>query len=89
MIHISAEHADQDTVRILVHDGGKGISPEEAAHLFEPFYQGDIGRRVKQGMGLGLAIAQQLTQAHGGHLELRNHPEGGALAILTLPVTNT
>ena len=85
VIHISAEHADQDTVRILVHDGGKGISPEEAAHLFEPFYQGDIGRRVKQGMGLGLAIAQQLTQAHGGHLELKTILRAAPLPSLPCP----
>jgi signal transduction histidine kinase len=36
-------------------------------------------------MGLGLSIAHQLTQAHNGSLELVNHPEGGLLAILTLP----
>jgi signal transduction histidine kinase len=87
-ILLSAEHTDQEKVRILVHDGGKGISPGEAQHLFEPFYQGDIGRRIKQGMGLGLSIAQQLAQAHDGTLILENHPEGGTLAILTLPIAN-
>jgi signal transduction histidine kinase len=73
---------------LLVHDGGIGISPDEAEHLFEPFYQGDVGRRIKQGMGLGLSIAQQLAQAHGGCLTLENSPEGGTLAILTLPVAD-
>jgi signal transduction histidine kinase len=87
-IRLSAERADQENVRILIHDGGKGISPDEVKHLFEPFYQGDIGRRIKQGMGLGLSIAQQLAQAHGGALVLENHPEGGTLAILTLPIAN-
>mgnify|MGYP002713136012 CR=1 FL=1 len=84
-IRLSAEFADNEQIRILVRDGGKGISQEEAEHLFEPFYQGDVGRRIKQGMGLGLSIAHQLTQVHGGSLALENHPEGGALAILTLP----
>jgi len=88
IIHISAECADEKSINILVHDGGTGIPLDEVEHLFEPFYQGDIGRRIKQGMGLGLAIAQQLTQAHGGNLELKNHPQGGAIAILTLPVAN-
>lgn len=83
-IRLSAEHADEGNVCILVHDGGKGISPDEAEHLFEPFYQGDVGRRIKQGMGLGLSIAQQLAQAHGGSLTLENHPQGGTIAILTL-----
>ena len=87
-IRLSAEHADGENIRIVVHDGGKGISPDEAKHLFEPFYQGDIGRRIKQGMGLGLSIAQQLAQVHGGSLTLENHPKGGTLAILTLPAAN-
>ena len=88
VVRVSAECANENNLQILVHDGGTGISPEESEHLFEPFYQGDIGRRIKQGMGLGLAIAHQLTQAHGGNLELKNHPEGGTLAILTLPIAN-
>ena len=88
IIHLSAECTDADNIRFLVHDSGKGISPDEVDHLFEPFYQGDIGRRIKQGMGLGLAIAQQLTQAHGGTLTLENHPEGGTLAILILPAAD-
>ena len=84
-IRLSAERADERYIRLLVHDGGKGILPAEAEHLFEPFYQGDVGRRIKQGMGLGLSIAQQLALAHGGSLKLENHPKGGTLAILTLP----
>ena len=87
-IRLSAECAGKGYVRLLVHDGGTGISPDEAEHLFEPFYQGDVGRRIKQGMGLGLAIAHQLVRAHGGSLDLQNAPEGGTLAILTLPAAD-
>ena len=87
-VQISAEQADESNIHILVHDAGSGISPEENEHLFEPFFQGDIGRRIKQGMGLGLAIAHQLALAHGGNLKLKNHPDGGTLAILTLPIAN-
>ena len=89
IIRLSAERTDEGHVRLMMRDGGKGISPEEAGRIFEPFYQGDMGRRIKQGMGLGLSIAQQLAQAHGGSLTLENHPAGGALAILTLPIANT
>jgi len=88
-ILLLAECADGNYIHIKVHDGGSGIPPEEIEHLFEPFYQGDIGRRIKQGMGLGLAIAQQLAQAHGGKLELTNHPNGGGLAVLTLPIATS
>lgn len=87
-IRLYAERAGEKDVRILIHDGGKGISPDEVGHLFEPFYQGDIGRRIKQGMGLGLPIAQQLARAHGGSIALENHPKGGSIAILTLPVAD-
>ncbi len=87
-IRLSAERAGEENIRILVHDGGKGILPEEVGRLFEPFYQGDTGRRIKQGMGLGLPIAYQLAQAHGGSITLENHPKGGTLAILTLPVAD-
>jgi signal transduction histidine kinase len=88
IIRLSAECAGNSYVRLLVHDGGAGISPDEAEHLFEPFYQGDIGRRIKQGMGLGLSIAHQLARAHGGSLDLQNAPDGGTLAILTLPAAD-
>jgi signal transduction histidine kinase len=88
-IRLSAKRVGKRVVQILIHDGGKGISQEEVERLFEPFYQGDIGRRIKQGMGLGLPIAQQLAQAHGGSITLENHPKGGTLAILTLPSADT
>ncbi len=87
-VRLSAECAEGASVRLMVHDEGQGIPPEEAWQIFEPFYQGDIGRRIKQGMGLGLSIANQLAQAHGASLVLENHPEGGALAILTLPAAD-
>jgi signal transduction histidine kinase len=87
-VSLSAELVYENSVRFLVHDGGQGISSEEINNLYKPFYQGDIGRRIKQGMGLGLSIAQQLAVAHGGDLTLENHPQGGALAVLTLPIAS-
>jgi two-component system sensor histidine kinase BaeS len=88
-IRLSGEKVDDGYERVLVHDGGRGITPDEAEHLFEPFFQGETGRNMKQGMGLGLAISQQLARAQGGSLTLENHPAGGALAILVLPTANT
>jgi len=87
-IRLSAERANQAEIWFQVQDGGQGISTDEANHLFEPFYQGNVGRRIKQGMGLGLSIAHQLALAHGGSLALENHPEGGTLARLTLPTAS-
>jgi signal transduction histidine kinase len=82
---LRAEAGGDSNVRILVQDGGDGISEQDAAQLFVAFYQGENARRLRQGMGLGLAIASQLAEAHGGSLEIRNHPQGGAVAVLTLP----
>ena len=84
-IHLTAETTDKNSIRFLVRDHGEGILQDEADYLFEPFYQGEIGRRIKQGMGLGLAIARQLTQAHDGELTIQNHPEGGTVAAVILP----
>ena len=86
VIRLSAERASEHQVLIAIHDSGSGIDPKELENIFEPFYQGDIGRRVKQGMGLGLAIAHQLAVAHGGDLFLKNHQDGGVIAVLTLPI---
>jgi len=87
-IYLCAERAGEANISFQIHDEGKGITAEETNHLFEPFYQGTVGRRIKQGMGLGLSIARQLALAHGGSLTLENHPEGGTLATLILPAAN-
>lgn len=84
---ISAKAVDERQVQLLVQDGGQGLSPKDMPYLFLPFYQGQSGKRIRQGMGLGLVIARQLAEIHGGTLELKNHPSGGAIAILTLPIT--
>ena len=51
-------------------DTGPGISPEERDLVFEPFYRSERGRRFPQGLGLGLTIARDLVEAHGGSLEV-------------------
>ena len=85
-----------NSARILVHDGarleisvcdqGPGIPPEEIERVFEPFYRLESSRnRDTGGTGLGLSIARDVAQTHGGSLVLRNRPEGGLEARLTLP----
>ena len=73
-------------VWMRVSDSGPGISPEEQEHIFEPFYRGDQGRRIKQGMGLGLSIARDLALAHGGRLEVESQPGGGSSFTVWIPV---
>ena len=73
---------------VSIRDSGPGIPEESLPHLFERFYRADAARSREQGgTGLGLAIARQLAEAHGGSLSAENHPEGGAIFTLQLPVT--
>ena len=58
----------------------------ELARVFEPFYRVETSRnRATGGTGLGLGIARNIARAHGGDLQLRNRPEGGLEAALSLP----
>jgi two-component system osmolarity sensor histidine kinase EnvZ len=73
-----------DMVEIAVRDNGPG-APEESLDLMKtPFRRGLNSGRVA-GSGLGLAIVDRIATMHGGALHLRNHPEGGLEARLTLP----
>jgi signal transduction histidine kinase len=72
---------------VTVHDSGPGIPPEALPHVFERFYRADRSRsRSEGGTGLGLAIARQLAETQHGSLIAQNHPEGGAMFTLTLPL---
>jgi signal transduction histidine kinase len=75
-----------NAVEITIDDEGPGIPEGELARVFEPFCRLEPSRsRETGGIGLGLAIAQSIVQAHRGSLTLANRPEGGLRAIVTLP----
>jgi signal transduction histidine kinase len=75
------------TVLVRVHDSGPGIPAESLPYIFGRFYRVDKSRnRSEGGSGLGLAIARQLARAHGGDLTAANHPSGGAVFTLILPL---
>ena len=71
---------------IQVSDSGSGIPAEEREKIFQPFYRGAHGRRIVQGMGLGLSIARDIAVAHGGEIELQSPPGGGSRFVLRMPV---
>jgi len=71
---------------LTIHDTGVGIQPDEMKKVFLPFFRGEQGRRIKQGMGLGLSIAKDLTEAHGGILEVTSRPGGGSTFEVWLPI---
>ena len=78
--------ADGADLVIRVRDHGPGIPEEELERVFEPFYRLESSRnRDSGGTGLGLTIARDLAQAHGGSLLLANLAGGGLEATLRLP----
>jgi two-component system sensor histidine kinase KdpD len=74
-----------DAARLEVANHGPNIAPEERARVMEPFYQTRDGRSQAGGVGLGLAIARGVVEAHGGRLHIEDTPGGGATFVITLP----
>jgi signal transduction histidine kinase len=73
-------------LRIEIRDEGPGLPESELEQVFRPFYRLDPSRnRSTGGVGLGLSIARTILHSHGGTITLSNHPEGGAVAVITLP----
>jgi signal transduction histidine kinase len=68
---------------IHVRDSGPGIPLQEQPHIFEPFYR---SHATAQGMGVGLTIARDLVEAHGGHLTVESVPDQGSRFTIWLPL---
>ncbi len=74
-------------VALAVQDTGIGIAPEHQARVFDRFYRVDQARtRSSGGAGLGLAIARELVEAHGGQLTLASQVGQGSTFTVTLPL---
>jgi signal transduction histidine kinase len=85
-IRVSA-FADGEAVRIEVTDQGAGIAAEDCERIFEKFYRGKHGATLAvRGAGLGLAVARQLVEAHGGQIGVRSTPGQGSTFWLRLPL---
>ena len=77
-IDVAAADAGAEEMEVRIADTGVGIAPEAAATLFEPFssHGGEPGGR-HGGLGLGLAIAKGLVEAHGGRIDMQSPGRGG------------
>jgi signal transduction histidine kinase len=75
----------QDPARIVIEirDTGPGLPADVLPRIFEPFY---TTKEVGKGTGLGLAIAYGIIQEHGGQISAGNHPDGGAVFCVHLPL---
>jgi two-component system OmpR family sensor kinase/two-component system sensor histidine kinase BaeS len=86
-IMLQAERIPQG-VRLSVEDTGEGIPAEDLPHIFDRFWRGDRAR-ARQGegdSGLGLAIARQLVQAHGGQISVESQVGRGTRFVIEMPV---
>jgi len=72
---------------VTVADTGVGISPRDLPQIFERFYRGGNAHGAR-GMGLGLAIARRLAEAHGGRIEAESEEGRGSRFTVTLPLLN-
>lgn len=72
-------------VSIHIRDQGPGIEPHHLERIFEAFFT----TKQRDGLGLGLSISQRIVQSFGGHLEVRNAPQGGAEFIIVLLTATT
>jgi two-component system sensor histidine kinase ChvG len=74
---------------LTVEDSGPGIPPENLETVFERFYTSrPKGQAFGGNSGLGLSIARQIVEAHGGRIAADNRPEGGARFTVVLPVAD-
>lgn len=76
----------EDAVRVSVTDTGDGIAPDDLAHVFDRLYRADPSRsRATGGAGLGLTIAKQLVEAHGGTISAHSTLGEGSRFEFELP----
>ena len=73
-------HPVDGSVEISVSDTGCGLPQEQRSRLFDAFFT-----TKSEGVGLGLAIARSIVEAHSGRIEAEDHPDGGAIFRVALP----
>tara|TARA_Y100001970_G_C14193257_1_gene836606 strand:+ start:764 stop:2080 length:1317 start_codon:yes stop_codon:yes gene_type:complete len=84
-IYITSEKTS-NRARIVFDDNGPGIPEEEFKNVFKPFYRLDKSRSFnKSGIGLGLAIVEDIVNSHGGNIQLSKSNKGGLSVKISLP----
>ena len=88
VVRVTAEQK-RESLFIRVADTGVGIDAAQLARIFERFYQADRARsHDRRGNGLGLSIAKEIVEAHGGVISAESSPGSGATFTIQLPITS-
>jgi signal transduction histidine kinase len=86
VVHVSASTLE-DEVRVEVSDTGEGVKADELPQVFGRFYRGERDRRRHAGSaGLGLSIAKEFVEAHGGDIGIESTVGEGTRVWFTLPL---
>jgi signal transduction histidine kinase len=85
MIDLEAGVEEQNAI-LRITDNGRGIAIDDMPFVFDRFFQAGSTEGASEGSGLGLSIARELTQAHGGDLVIKARPGGGVIAEIHLPI---
>ena len=85
-IRIGTEYGDSQ-IRFWVADDGPGITPGEAARVFERFFRGNLNRHAVPGSGIGLSVVREIARAHGGDSSVESVPGKGSRFVIHLPLS--
>ena len=84
-VDVTATHADGEA-RISVADTGGGIAADDLERIFEEFQQTELGARLHEGTGLGLALSKRFVEMHGGRIWCDSVVGTGSTFVFTLPL---
>ena len=80
---IARPNKDGQTIQVVIHDNGKGMTSAETLHIFEPFY---TTKGPGQGTGLGLATCHRIIEQHSGEISVASKVGEGTSFLITLPI---
>jgi signal transduction histidine kinase len=83
-VELASRIKPEGMIEFTLEDSGVGIAPEHLSRIFEKFYRVP-GSKSSGGAGLGLAIAREIVEAHGGRIEVQSQPGRGTTFTFTLP----
>ena len=84
-VTVSVSGNDKGEAILSVSDTGPGIDAKDLSKIFDRFYRGDLSRNPGKGFGLGLTLAKEIVEAHGGRIIVDSQPGYGSIFSILLP----